>query len=156
MLYIIYKNITEKQFVANKKTLQNIEKKIKDFFLREGFYVLKDADDSDVLALNFNTEKDKFSGNISLFFNDSISNPSYDITVVKAYDNGDLRKFKRRSIVENVSIEEIKNNYKLYFSDAIEIYKSINKEDLIDSVELHNNVKNIKEGLKPLNFKKPE
>ena len=111
MRYLIYHHISEETFLSYKTILNKIESYINDLLVKEKFYLNRGAEDVDSLAINFNTSKEGFLGNICLFFNDNVSSPSFDLGVIKTYDFNGERKFKRKIVIAGVNIDEVEKNY---------------------------------------------
>ena len=133
MKYLIYHHISIDKFLAYKIILNKIEPYLIDLLVKEKFYPNRGAEDADALAINFNTSKDGFLGNISLIFNDNVLSPSFDLGVIKTFDINSERKFKRKIINSGIRIEDVEKNYKQYFIEVVKIYNSISKAELTDS-----------------------
>ncbi len=67
MLYNIYDHISDSDFLRNEIILKDIDDKVEKLYFNSGFYPNRSSKNSDALVLNFNSAKDGYLGNISLF-----------------------------------------------------------------------------------------
>ncbi|MES2593676.1 MAG: hypothetical protein V4608_17465 [Bacteroidota bacterium] len=45
-------------------------------------------------------------------------------------DEGEVRKYYKKIIIDNLSIQELIEQHEKYFSEALDMYNSIKKDDL--------------------------
>jgi len=138
MGYIVYKNMSEKEFNELKQTLDSIERISSPIMQMNGFYQNRQSQE-DYLNLDYVHDSCDFMGNIGVTYDEeesSSDNRLFRFYYLKAYDSIGERHYKKGRLGKLYTIEEVEGNYISLFQECLSLYNALNKEDLTDKVVL--------------------
>lgn len=135
--YSIYKNMSKNDFEKIKKSLESIEKISSPIMQMKGFYLNRIAYDEG-LDLDYVSEGGNFKGNIGVTFDEDNSineNPMFSFYVLKAYDTTTHRFYRKDGLKQPYSLKEVENMFVELFIKCFNLYNSLQKKDLTESIE---------------------
>src|SRR4051794_18039808 len=116
MTYTTYKYCSDSDFLLIKERLDILKQKIARSY--ENVLTKYDrVDDSDYLTLNFTINDTLFGGNIHLQFVDKPNSTAFNINVIKTFDDGQYRYFKRKAVYKETELDNIEENYNNLISE---------------------------------------
>ncbi|MBV4355994.1 hypothetical protein [Pinibacter aurantiacus] len=135
MSYIIYSNITSKDFDQLYERIALLRQPF-ELGLSGNKYKLTTKYLADILGLDFTCKDGRYHGNIGFLFNDTPGLYTFTFYITKSFDENKRRHFKKIQIVEHVDLEFIENNYESLLNDALKVYSSLKDEDLDTIIKL--------------------
>lgn len=130
-----YKYCSGNQFIDLKKRLDLLKKNILAKF--QNIEEFKRLEDDDYLNLGFRFKnQESIGGSFGIKYKDIPEQAVFDVGILKSYDTGNRRYYKRSLIETNVTIDFIENNYFSIVNKAISLYETWKKEDLTEYVKI--------------------
>ena len=133
MKYNFYKNLSNQEFDKLKEQLSNLDREILE--LRGNELIKKNrVDEKDYLILNYYFANEKyFLSNLSILYKDYPGTASFDIGIIKAFDESHTRYSKMELVGKGVALENLKINIGEYLKACIDKYYSWSEADVKNS-----------------------
>jgi len=140
MIYSIYKNISEKDLKILKKDFDSFKPILSDYMIKQGFKIEPKPDtyEAETIGVGFLKSESSFRGGVGIKYDDLKDQQTFTLHIIKTLDEDKRRYFRKNIIKQFFTLDELKINYKIWMSMAIEHYNSLNKSDLneyFDQVE---------------------
>ena len=113
MWYSIYKNIDKTEFYFLKQKIEMIEQLITPIMQLYNFYMNRDSQFREVLGLDYHGVTEEMKGNIGFSYEEEVSNHEkrqFKFYVLKSYDAGAQRFYKRASLEKMYTLDEIEQD----------------------------------------------
>jgi len=131
LLYNVYSNITDREFLAIEKQLTTLEYKMSQILFPGNWRIDVHVSKNDALIIDFLKREKGFHGNLGIRFGETESKDEFTFYLTKSFDENKIRYFLGLAIFEHKPLTFFKDDINFFVNKAIEVYNNWTKEDII-------------------------